>query len=59
MIKLWKVDESENLIRLQSQLSRGKDSVDFIIKDNQLFNWKYYKGVAGFFPCNLEYKIMN
>lgn len=59
MIKLFKASTLEDgTIRLQSQLYIGKDSADFILKNNQLCSWRYGSNGLGFYPCDEEYEIV-
>jgi len=59
-IKLLKIDTLGNgTIRLQSQLSVGKDSADFILKDGVLMNWRYGEKGVNFYPINISYTIVD
>lgn len=59
-IKLFKVDEINGVTRLQSQLSLGKDSADFIIENGKLYNWKF-KGLNGttFYETDIPFTIVD
>jgi len=57
-IKLLDLGEIDGVKKLQSQLSVGKDSVDFILKNGILKNWCYKNGVIGFYEISIEYEIV-
>lgn len=54
-IKLFKLNEMEcGTIRLQSQLSYGRDTADFILEENKLKVWNG----RDFVETNTEYQII-
>jgi len=59
-LKLLKVNELEDgTIRLQSQLMVGRDSVDFILKDNVLKCWGNGDKGHNFYEYNKPYEIVS
>lgn len=57
-IKLLDIGEIDGVKRLQSQLSVGKDSADFILENGILKNWSYKNGSVGFHETSIEYEIV-
>jgi hypothetical protein len=59
MIKLLNRGTIDGVTRLQSQLRIGKDTCDFILEDGILKNFGEGERGFNFYPCNLEYEIID
>lgn len=57
-IKLLNIGEIDGIIRLQSQLSIGKRSVDFILEDGVLKVWRMGDKGFNFYKTNIPYEIV-